>query len=54
MPTSRANGQDNVSVKYYYTSSVAPVSVYTASPDVNGGIAQSLSFSTEPTAEAST
>ncbi len=36
----------NVSVKYYYTSSVAPVSVYVASPDVNGGVAQSLSFST--------
>jgi GH15 family glucan-1,4-alpha-glucosidase len=38
--------QDNVSVKYYYTSSVAPVSVYVASPDVNGGAAESLSFST--------
>jgi dextranase len=36
----------NVSVKYYYTSAVAPVSVYVASPDVNGGVAQSLSFST--------
>lgn len=38
--------QTNVSVKYYYTSTVAPVSVYVASPDVNGGAAQSLSFST--------
>ncbi|HTW06250.1 MAG TPA: glycoside hydrolase family 66 protein [Acidimicrobiales bacterium] len=33
-------------VKYYYTSSVAPASVYVASPDVNGGAAQSVSFST--------
>lgn len=38
--------QTNMEVKYYYTSSVAPVSVYVASPDVNGGAAQSLSFST--------
>jgi dextranase len=36
----------NVAVKYYYTSSVAPASVYVASPDVNGGAAQSLSFTT--------
>ena len=36
----------NLSAKYYYTSSVAPVSVYVASPEVNGGVAQSLSFST--------
>ncbi|MHB2028280.1 MAG: glycoside hydrolase family 66 protein [Acidimicrobiales bacterium] len=38
--------QTNVAVKYYYTSSTAPVSVYVASPDVNGGVAQSLSFTT--------
>ena len=38
--------QTNVAVKYYYTSSVAPVSVYVASPDINGGIAQSLTFAT--------
>jgi dextranase len=38
--------QTNVAVKYYYTSSVAPTSVYVASPDVNGGAAQSLSFTT--------
>jgi GH15 family glucan-1,4-alpha-glucosidase len=36
--------QSNLEVKYYYTSSVAPVSVYVASPDVDGGVAQSLSF----------
>jgi len=38
--------QNNLAVKYYYRSSVAPVSVYVASPDVNGGAARSLSFST--------
>jgi dextranase len=38
--------QSNVAVKYYYTSSVAPVSVYVASPDLNGGAARSLSFTT--------
>lgn len=38
--------QTNVEVKYYYTSSTAPSSVYVASPDVNGGTAQSLSFTT--------
>jgi dextranase len=38
--------QHDVEVKYFYTSSVAPVSVYVASPDVNGGAAQSLSFTT--------
>jgi GH15 family glucan-1,4-alpha-glucosidase len=36
----------NVAVKYYYTSSTSPSSVRFASPDVNGGTAQSLSFST--------
>ena len=36
----------NVAVKYYYTSSTSPSSVYVASPDTNGGVAQSLSFST--------
>jgi dextranase len=36
----------NVAVKYYYTSSIAPVSVYVASPDINGGAAQSLTFAT--------
>jgi dextranase len=38
--------ESNVEAKYYYTSSVAPVSVYFASPDQNGGAAQSLSFTT--------
>ncbi len=38
--------QTNVQVKYYYSSSTAPSSVYVASPDVNGGTAQSLSFTT--------
>lgn len=38
--------RDNVEVKYYYTSSESPVSVYMASPDVDGGAAQSLSFTT--------
>lgn len=38
--------QSNVAVKYYYTSSTAPTSVHLASPDVNGGVAQTLSFST--------
>lgn len=38
--------QNNVQVKYYYTSSIAPVSVYVASPDINGGAAQSLTFTT--------
>jgi len=38
--------QTNVAVKYYYTSGTAPSSVYVASPDVNGGTAQSLSFAT--------
>lgn len=38
--------QTDVEVKYYYTSSVTPASVYVASPDVNGGVAQSLSFTT--------
>jgi GH15 family glucan-1,4-alpha-glucosidase len=36
----------NVAVKYYYTSSTNPSSVYVASPDINGGTAQSLTFST--------
>jgi GH15 family glucan-1,4-alpha-glucosidase len=36
----------SVAVKYYYTSSTAPSSVYVASPDVNGGIAQTLAFTT--------
>jgi GH15 family glucan-1,4-alpha-glucosidase len=36
----------NVAVKYYYTSGTAPSSVHVASPDINGGAAQSLSFST--------
>jgi len=36
----------NVAVKYYYTSSTSPSSVHVASPDINGGVAQSLSFST--------
>ena len=38
--------QNNVEVKYYYSSSAAPSSVYVASPDVNGGAAQSLPFAT--------
>jgi dextranase len=38
--------QTNVAVKYYYTSSTNPSSVFVASPDINGGTAQSLSFST--------
>jgi GH15 family glucan-1,4-alpha-glucosidase len=38
--------QTNVAVKYYYTSTTSPSSVYVASPDANGGIAQSLSFTT--------
>ena len=38
--------QTNVEVKYYYSSSTAPSTVYVASPDTNGGVAQSLSFTT--------
>jgi GH15 family glucan-1,4-alpha-glucosidase len=38
--------QSNVQVKYYYTSNTAPTSVYVASPDVDGGVAQSLPFTT--------
>jgi GH15 family glucan-1,4-alpha-glucosidase len=38
--------QANLQVKYYYTSSTAPTSVYVASPDANGGVAQSLPFTT--------
>lgn len=38
--------QTNVQVKYYYKSSTAPTSVHVASPDVNGGVAESLSFTT--------
>lgn len=38
--------QTNVEVKYYYSSSTAPSSVYVASPDTSGGVAQSLSFTT--------
>ena len=38
--------QNNLAVKHYYTSSVAPVRVYVASPDVNGRAPQSLPFST--------
>jgi dextranase len=38
--------QSNVQVKYYYTSSTAPASVQVASPDVNGGAAQNLPFTT--------
>ncbi len=38
--------QSNVQVKYYYTSATAPSSVYAASPDVSGGEAQSLAFTT--------
>jgi len=38
--------QHNLAVKYYYASTVAPVSVYVASPDVNGGAAQSVPFTT--------
>jgi GH15 family glucan-1,4-alpha-glucosidase len=38
--------QSNVPVKYYYTSGTAPASVQVASPDVAGGAAQSLPFTT--------
>ncbi|MCU1490097.1 MAG: putative carbohydrate binding protein, partial [Acidimicrobiaceae bacterium] len=38
--------QTNLQVKYYYTSSTSPTSVEVASPDVNAGGAQSLSFTT--------
>jgi len=39
--------QTNVAVKYYYTSSVAPVSdLPWRHPTIHGGIAQSLTFAT--------
>lgn len=41
-PAPRA--QHNLQVKYYYKSTLPPVSVYVASPDVNGGAAQDLPF----------
>ncbi len=38
--------EHNLAVKYYYGLSEAPVDVYVASPDVNGGTAQRLPFTT--------